>query len=31
MTALVSRGIVLFEYLLQVHADQLGYTSMNVG
>jgi uncharacterized protein (DUF486 family) len=27
----VSRGIVLFEYLLQVPANRLGYTVINVG
>ena len=31
IAALVSRGIVLFEYLLQVPANRLGYTVINVG
>lgn len=29
--ALVSWGIALFEYLLQVPKNRLGYTVMNVG
>ncbi|MGI2105199.1 DMT family protein [Shewanella frigidimarina] len=31
IAALVSWGIALFEYLLQVPANRLGYTVMNVG
>ena len=31
ITALVSWGIALFEYLLQVPANRIGYTAMNVG
>ncbi|MGL5409207.1 MAG: DMT family protein [Shewanella sp.] len=31
IAALVSWGIVLFEYLLQVPANRIGYTVMNVG
>ena len=31
IAALVSWGIALFEYLLQVPANRIGYTVMNVG
>ncbi|QJD71820.1 DMT family protein [Marinobacterium sp. LSUCC0821] len=31
IAALVSWGIALFEYLLQVPANRIGYTAMNVG
>ena len=31
VAALVSWGIALFEYLLQVPANRIGYTVMNVG
>ena len=31
ITALVSWGIALFEYLLQVPANRIGYSVMNVG
>jgi len=31
VAALVSWGIALFEYLLQVPANRIGYTAMNVG
>jgi uncharacterized protein (DUF486 family) len=31
IAALVSWGIALFEYLLQVSANRIGYTVMNVG
>jgi uncharacterized protein len=31
IAALVSWGIALFEYLLQVPANRIGYTTMNVG
>ncbi|WP_150047350.1 DMT family protein [Methylomonas rhizoryzae] len=29
--ALISWGLALFEYLLQVPANRIGYTAMNVG
>lgn len=29
--AIVSWGIALFEYLLQVPANRIGYTSLNIG
>lgn len=31
MAALVSWGIALFEYLLQVPANRIGYTALNLG
>src|SRR3989339_337789 len=31
IAALVSWGIALFEYLLQVPANRIGYTTMNLG
>ncbi len=31
IAALVSWGIALFEYLLQVPANRIGYTEMNLG
>jgi uncharacterized protein (DUF486 family) len=31
IAALVSWGIALFEYLLQVPANRIGYTQLNVG
>ncbi len=31
LAALVSWGIALFEYLLQVPANRIGYTSLSVG
>ncbi len=31
IAALVSWGIALFEYLLQVPANRIGYTALNVG
>jgi uncharacterized protein (DUF486 family) len=31
IAALISWGIALFEYLLQVPANRIGYTVMNVG
>jgi uncharacterized protein (DUF486 family) len=31
VAALVSRGIALFEYLLQVPANRIGYTVLSVG
>ena len=31
IAALVSWGIALFEYLLQVPANRIGYTAMNLG
>ena len=31
IAALVSWGIALFEYLLQVPANRIGYTTLNVG
>lgn len=31
IAALVSWGIALFEYLLQVPANRIGYTELNVG
>ncbi len=31
LAALVSWGIALFEYLLQVPANRIGYTSLNIG
>jgi len=31
VAALVSWGIALFEYLLQVPANRIGYTEMNLG
>ena len=31
LAALVSWGIALFEYLLQVPANRIGYTALNVG
>ena len=31
VAALVSWGIALFEYLLQVPANRIGYTALNVG
>jgi uncharacterized protein len=31
LAALVSWGIALFEYLLQVPANRVGYTQLNVG
>lgn len=31
IAALVSWGIALFEYLLQVPANRIGYTVMNIG
>lgn len=31
VAALISWGIALFEYLLQVPANRIGYTVMNVG
>jgi uncharacterized protein (DUF486 family) len=31
IAALVSWGIALFEYLLQVPANRIGYQSLNVG
>lgn len=31
VAALVSWGIALFEYLLQVPANRIGYTAMNLG
>ena len=31
IAALVSCGIALFEYLLQVPANRIGYTALNVG
>ncbi|MES2822184.1 MAG: DMT family protein [Pseudomonadota bacterium] len=31
IAALISWGIALFEYLLQVPANRIGYTAMNVG
>jgi uncharacterized protein (DUF486 family) len=31
VAALVSWGIALFEYLLQVPANRIGYTSLNLG
>jgi uncharacterized protein len=31
IAALVSWGIALFEYLLQVPANRIGYTSLNLG
>lgn len=31
MAALLSWGVALFEYLLQVPANRIGHTSMNVG
>lgn len=31
MAALASWGVALFEYLLQVPANRIGYTQMNVG
>lgn len=31
VAALVSWGIALFEYLLQVPANRIGYTTLNVG
>ena len=31
IAALISWGIALFEYLLQVPANRLGYTAMNLG
>ena len=31
VAALVSWGIALFEYLLQVQADRIGFTQFNVG
>ena len=31
IAALVRWGIALFEYLLQVPANRIGYTAMNVG
>jgi uncharacterized protein (DUF486 family) len=31
VAALVSWGIALFEYLLQVPANRIGYTAYNVG
>ena len=31
IAALVSWGIALFEYLLQVPANRIGYTAVNVG
>ena len=31
VAALVSWGIALFEYLLQVPANRIGYTVLNVG
>lgn len=31
IAALISWGIALFEYLLQVPANRIGYTALNVG
>ncbi len=31
IAALVSWGVALFEYLLQVPANRIGYTALNVG
>jgi hypothetical protein len=31
IAALISWGIALFEYLLQVPANRVGYTAMNLG
>ncbi|KAF0204100.1 MAG: hypothetical protein FD173_1648 [Gallionellaceae bacterium] len=31
VAALISWGIALFEYLLQVPANRIGYTAMNLG
>jgi uncharacterized protein (DUF486 family) len=31
ITALVSWGIALFEYLLQLPANRIGYTALNLG
>lgn len=31
IAALISWGIALFEYLLQVPANRIGYTAMNLG
>lgn len=31
LAALVSWGLALFEYLLQVPANRIGYTALNVG
>jgi uncharacterized protein (DUF486 family) len=31
VAALISWGIALFEYLLQVPANRIGYTTMNLG
>jgi uncharacterized protein (DUF486 family) len=31
IAALISWGIALFEYLLQVPANRIGYTTMNLG
>ncbi len=31
MAALASWGIALFEYLLQVPANRIGYTALNLG
>jgi len=31
IAALISWGIALFEYFLQVHANRIGYTEINLG
>ena len=31
IAALISRGIALFEYLLQVPANRIGYTALSLG
>ena len=31
VTALISWGIALFEYLIQVSANRIGYTAMDLG